>query len=100
MERYKDVQINIWLMKGVHHFIYCFDEAVLDTDLGTTTYWEEVYGFEGYLEMAILCGWDDTESPAFTPPIIDNYAPWIASMGKIVPEYDNAKYFFRAMTCD
>ena len=111
MEQYEDVEVNIWLMKGVHHYIYCFDETSLEDDAYIMDYFQNSGKFNldsDYMDMSILCSDSDSSAYGYVDDDYDRYysldlswwAPWIQSMGKIVPEYDNVRWNFRAMTCD
>ena len=93
--RYKNVEMNIWLMKGTHHFIQCIDPTSVDGDVSgsynipnleidpVTGQWPDWY----YYSAALLCS-NDTAG-----------FPWVADMSQFIQEYDNVKFYFRAMTC-
>ena len=85
-------------MKGVHHFIECFDEYNVQTDGGFDQkydYWDFsiLCNYRGYFENII--GYDENGLPQYES---DQWA--FNATGKIMPDYDNAKYYYRAMTCD
>ena len=66
MEVYEDVEVNIWLMKGVHHYIYCFDEASLEADAYIMDYYTNYFDiYSDYVDMAILCSDQDETNAGF-----------------------------------
>ena len=53
LEEYEEVEVNIWLMKGVHHYMYCYDEYGLSGELRN---FKNIYGEFFDINLAIICG--------------------------------------------
>ena len=79
-QQYETVTVNIWLTRGIHHFIQCDETIDRDPDLDGED-WSDDDG------LPVLCDVDDTGGTYY--PVRRN-----------APKYDNVKFYVRPLDCE